>query len=211
MLFGRSLRRAGAGPALLACAATGALTLAGCGSSGPSASMAVANPGALGTSGAGATSARPSWASALGAKVTVVAPHSVSPGHGSPAAAIAGEVAAINSRHLAAACAYDEPNSQAACRSQVGKMSAGPLPYSRNFAVGYIVIDGDKAVAGMTGKFCTPGQTPECFTNRDPAAIFSTAKSFSALWTNAITPSNTYSLNPCIKVDGKWYIYASTS
>jgi len=76
-----------------------------------------------------------------------------------------------------------------------------------NFALGYVVIDGNRAAVGMTGNFCTPGHSPECFTNDDPAAVFSSAKSFSALWSNAVTPSSEYSLNPCIEVGGKWYIY----
>lgn len=55
----------------------------------------------------------------------------------------------------------------------------------------------------MTGAFCTPGQKPECFTNTDPAAVFSAVHSFSGLWKNALSSGPTsYSLAPCEKVGG---------
>lgn len=223
MVFGKIFRHAGGGSALLACSVTGVLTLVGCGSVSSSGSVAASSPGSLGTSGAAspssaaggsggpASGAQPSWVSPLGASVTVVAPHSAAPGHGSPGAAVSGLAAALSSKHYADTCAYAEPSAQAGCRSQIGQVPASQMPSMTNFAVGYTVIDGDKAAVGMTGKFCSPGQSPECFTNDDPAAVFSTAKSFSALWADAVTPSSGYSLTPCIEIDGKWYIYSSSS
>lgn len=203
MVFGRGSRLA-TGLALLACGVTGVLALAGCGSGSPSSSLATTT-----SSGAAspAATAQPSWASALGAGVTVVAPQSASPGHGSPGSVIAGLIATLPSKNHGDQCAYMPPDDQAPCRSQVSQGPASQRPYDTNFALGYVVISGDKAVVGMTGKFCSPGQSPECFTNDNPAAIFSNAKSFAALWANAIKPSKVYSLNPCIEIGGKWYLY----
>lgn len=206
MVFGRGSRRLGTGLALLACGVTGVVALAGCGSGTPSSSPATTTSSGA-TSTSATVSALPSWASALGAGVTVVAPRSASPGHGSPGSVVAGLVASLASKHLKNQCAYVPPDDQAPCRSQVSQVPASQMPYATNFALGYVVISGDKAVVGMTGKFCTPGKSPECFTNDDPAAIFSTAKSFAALWANAIKPSKIYSLNPCIEIGGKWYMY----
>lgn len=94
----------------------------------------------------------------------------------------------------------------------MGQMPASSLPYWKNAAIGYVVIDGNQAAVGMTGTFCTPGQSPECFTNNDPAAVFSVGLSFSGLWENANSNSATqYSLTPCEKVGGKWYVYGSGS
>lgn len=203
MVFGRG-SRLGTGLALLVCGVTGVLALAGCGSGSPSSSLVTTTSSGAATASA---SAQPSWASALGAGVTVVAPRSASPGHGSPGSVVAGLVESLPPKHHGDQCAYLPPDDQAQCRSQASQGTASQGPYVTNFALGYEVISGEKAVVGMTGKFCVPGQSPECFTNDDPAAIFSTAKSFAALWANAIKPSKIYSLNPCIEIGGKWYIY----
>lgn len=204
MPFAR-VSRVGAWSALLAGGVIAVLAVAGCGSGSPS------SPAAATTSSPAATAAPlPSWASALGGGVTVVAPRPASPGYGSPGAVVQGFVAAISSKHYADSCVYGEPGAQATCRSETSRLAAGQLPYDSNFALGYVVIDGNKAAVGMTGTFCSPGQSPECFTNDDPSAVFSTAKSFGALWANAITPSSRYSLTPCVEIDGKWYIYASS-
>jgi hypothetical protein len=180
--------RAGVGIALLA----GLLTVAGCGSG----------------------SSTPSWAAALGPGVTVQSPGQVAPGYGSPAALVAGIFNAIASKHYTAECSYIEPSQRSGCESGVGALTSSTAPSFQNAATGYVAIDGDEALVGSTGKFCVPGQKPECYTNSDPAAIFSgNKKSFSALWTdqNNASSENVYSLAPCIKVDGKWYLYVAGS
>jgi hypothetical protein len=142
--------------------------------------------------------------------VTVVAPQSASPGHDSPGAVLAGTVAAFNSKKNAESCVYAEPSFQTACRSQASQLPISQISHFKDFALGYVVIDGDKAAVGWTGTVCVPGQTPECVTNDDAAAVFSRTKSFSALWSNAIKPSSGYSLTPCIEIDGKWYMYSAS-
>jgi hypothetical protein len=197
---------------LAACAAIAAVAaaIAGCGSSGSS------TPGGS-AGGAVAASAKPTWASALGSGVTLDAPGSASPGNGSPQAVVAGIAAAENSGNYASACNYYMPDMQSQCKSQISAAeSASPsavasaVGHATNFGIGYTAIHGTEALVGTTGTFCASGS---CFTNSDPAAIFSTAKSFSDLWNDAVNSgsSNSYSLATCTEIDGKWYIYSPPS
>jgi hypothetical protein len=196
---------------LAACGAIAAVAaaVAGCGSSGSS------SPG--GSGGGAAASAKPSWASALGSGVTIVAPESASPGNGSPQAVVAGIAAAENSGNYTSVCQYYVPPTQSQCTSQISAaVSASPsavasaVGHATNFGIGYTVIHGTEALVGTTGTFCASGS---CFTNTDPAAIFSTGKSFSDLWSSANNSgsSNAYALAPCTEVDGKWYVYAPST
>lgn len=188
-----------------------AVTAAACGSSGSGASGGSA-------AGAVAASAKPSWASALGSGVTIDGPGSASPGNGSPAAVVAGVVAAENSGNYTSVCSYYEPTTQSECKSQVSAaVSASPsavasaIGHASNVGIGYTAIHGTEALVGTTGTFCASGS---CFTNTNPAAIFSSGKSFSDLWSAAVgteSSSNSYSLAPCTELNGKWYIYSPSS
>jgi hypothetical protein len=93
----------------------------------------------------------------------------------------------------------------------MAQLPASAAPTVKNFVLGYVAVDGTEALVGSTGTFCTPNQTPTCVSNDDPAAIFSEAKPFSDLWTESVaageSTTNSYSLIPCIEVDGAWYIY----
>jgi hypothetical protein len=195
--------------ALLLATGLAVATLAGCASSG---SSAPASSAAASTAGPTATaSAQPSWAASLGTGVTVVAPQSVSPGHSSPQAVVKGLLTALGSKQVAAFCGYALPSAQAHCKSGMTQMPSSQFPYAKNAAIGYAVIDGNKAAVGMTGTFCTPGNSPECFTNSDPAAVFSTVHSFSGLWKNANLNSTTsYVLTPCEKIGEEWYLGSSS-
>jgi hypothetical protein len=112
---------------LAACGVIAALavSVAGCSSGGSSTPGGGATPNtSVGASSAAATAsaaagggATPSWAAALGSGVTVVAPASASPGLGSPQAAVAGDVADIESGQYLADCAYVVPDEQSACKS----------------------------------------------------------------------------------------------
>ena len=192
----RILPRTAAWPALLAFGLAGLLAAAGC-SSGAS-------------SGSGS---QPSWASALGSGVTVDAPAQVSPGTGSPAATIQGVFSAIGSKQYKQECDYVEPDAQAGCKTGAAQLNSSNAPSLKNSGIGYVAIDGTKALVGTTGTFCVPNQTPKCYTNSDPAAIFSTKKSFSTLWTqtNKASTANTYSLAPTIEISGHWYVYTPSS
>ena len=211
-----------------------AVSVTGCGSGGSSTAGAGATPDtSVGASSAAAGAASspaaaagggatPSWAAALGSGVTVDPPASTSPGLGSPQAAVAGDVADIESGQYLADCAYVVPDEQSACKSSISSVQAslGPSALASaagtvtKFGLGYTAIDGDEALVGTTGTFCSSdagssGSSPSCFTNTDPAAIFSSGKSFATLWTEANSSNNSssvYSLAPCKEVNGKWYL-----
>lgn len=118
---------------------------------------------------------------------------------------MAGLVLAIENKSATAYCGYLEPTFQAQCKSELSQTPTSQFPTAKNVTPGYVVIDGDKAVAGNTGTLCATGKTG-CITNNDPAAIFSTLRTFSMLWKNTTTPSATkYSLEPLTKINGNWY------
>jgi hypothetical protein len=208
---------------LAACGVIAALaaSVAGCSSgasstpstSGGASSAAAGVASSAASAAAGGGGASPSWAAALGSAVTVMPPTSASPGLGSPQAAVTGDVENIESGQFLADCAYVEPDEQAECKSSLSSLGpsamASAAGTAKNFAIGYTVVDGNEALVGTTGTFCSPDSSPSCFTNTDPAAIFSTGKSFATLWSEANgdqTSSSAYSLAPCIEVGGKWYL-----
>jgi hypothetical protein len=174
---------------------------------------AVAVIGALKLAGVIWTSAPPSWAPALGAGVTVTQPGQVAPGHGSPGAAVAGALAALSAKDGVAFCDYLYVGSGDRCNVQLSQTPANQLPSFESIKIGYVAIDGTRALVGITGKICSPGSTPECVTNTDPAAIFSAGNTFATLWTRTSRPStsNTYSLLQCVEVGGRWYVGTGTA
>jgi len=197
--------------ALLALTAAAAFGLAACSSagSGGAAGPATTSGGAAAQSGA----AVPSWAAGLGTGVTVTAPSSVQPGNGSPAAAVSGEINALNTKKFADLCRYQLPGVQGKCKAAAGSVPTDQLPYATNPQLGYVAVKAALALVGMTGKFCSPGQSPECYSNSDPAAIFSTGKSFDDLWTQTVknSDSSSYSLVPVEQIGGHWYVYTNPS
>jgi hypothetical protein len=159
---------------------------------------------------------QPGWAHALGSGVVVTAPSVTEAGHGSPGAALQGEVSAIDSGKPAAACAYFPPDSQPGCKAAFAASSASAGVSVRHFALGYVAVRGAEALVGSTGRYCAVAQTPECTANANPAALFERGKSFAALWAEAISEdssgvTNAYSLAPCVRVSGRWYIYSPPS
>jgi hypothetical protein len=201
-----------------------AVAASGCGGSSTSTTPEIAASGSgsgsainAGPSGSTATnSANPSWAAGLGSGVTVIAPTSATPGNGSPQAVVTGVATDENSGNFTAECAYYVPSLQSQCQSQVSaEESASPSALAsqagtiKNFAIGYTAIKGDQALVGGTGTTCSSGK---CTTNTDPAALFSSGKTFDELWSTADNPNpGVYSLAACIEVDGKWYLYQAAS
>jgi hypothetical protein len=190
----------------------GLLAVAGCSSSSsssPQTSPSTAASQAQSTQAA----AQPSWAAGLGSGVTVTGPASVAAGNDSPGAAVQGVLAAVNAKNYAGECAFLLPSAQSSCASGASELSPTDAPSVKAPAVGYVAIKGSQALVGTTGTYCTPGATPQCFTNNDPAAIFSGGKSFSTLWTeanNGGSDQNVYTLAPCVQVNGKWYVNAGS-
>jgi hypothetical protein len=173
--------------------------------------------GALKLAGVIWTSGPPKWMTALGPGVTVTRPEQVTPGHGSPGAALAGLMAALSSKNPAMACDYISWGPAAArCKVRTGQGPRNQLPYSVSIKIAYVAISGTRALVSFTGKICPPRAvnpmpgTPVCMTNTNPAAIFSAGNTFAALWTQTANPSSSdalsYTLQPCVEVDGKWYV-----
>jgi hypothetical protein len=190
---------------IVLCASAVLLALAGCtsGSREHSAGASGANPAASAT-------ARPDWAKGLGAGVTVLPPAATAAGHGSPGAAFQGEISALNAGKPAGACPYFPPSTQAQCRKALAGAPDGSGVTYKDSALGYVAIDGTKALVGSTGTFCAAAQTPQCGSNDNAAAIFDTAKPFAVLWAQALaadslSAQNSYSLAPCVKIGSKWY------
>lgn len=186
---GRKLRTV-----LAACALAGLAAVAGC------------------TSGGG----QPSWAGGLGSSVMVDAPRSASAGDSSPQGVLIGVTTAFSTGHYTNLCKYEEPSARSGCISAWGSpnlrsdVDLADYPTFKNLKVGYTVIDGDRALVGFTGTACILKQYPSCFTNKNPAAVLDSGKSFSVLWSQSLMPSSSgtvYSPSPAIKVNGKWYAY----
>lgn len=170
--------------------------------------------GLLGTAGCSSSPSLPSWASGLGPGVTVTAPQS-SPAANSPGAVFLGFTKALSAKDYAGLCSYYQPSIQSQCKSSLARLSSSKLPYAKNVGIGYVAIDGTRALVGSTGTYCSPGDTPECYTNTDPAAVFSSGKPFSQLWTAATTntsssSSNVYQLSAVQEINGKWYAYTGS-
>jgi hypothetical protein len=191
-----------------------AVAASGCSSSGSSTPSGNVTGSAVAATGT--TSANPSWAAGLGPAVTVVPPTSATAGNGSPQAVVTGVATVEDSGNYTSVCTYYAPNIQSECKSQVSaEVSASPSAMAsqvgtiKNLAIGYTAIRGNQALVGATGTFCASGK---CSTNTDPAALFSSGKTFSALWAEADNQNaSVYSLAACTKVDGKWYLYQPAS
>jgi hypothetical protein len=170
---------------------------------------AVVLVGALKLSGLIWTSAPPAWVPALGPGVTVTGPEQVAPGHGSPGAVLAGALAALSAKDPALLCDY-EYSSVAQCEEQYGHVSSRQLPYKVSAKIGYVAIEGTRALVGFTGTVCSQDATPRCIMNADPAAVFSAGNTFEVLWSQTLSPtsSGAYGLLPCFEVNGKWYLGA---
>jgi len=168
---------------------------------------------AAGCSGGGTTSAQPPWVGSLGSGVTVKIPRPTASGSTSPASVVQAYVEAINDGKLTALCQLVEPAAQGACQQALaGSPPTGSSSFS-DFALGYVATRGDKALVGLTATHCSPQEKPTCSTNKDRAAIFSSDRTFDALYadaTRALSPGNTdnrYSLVPCVRVGSAWYLY----
>ena len=134
-------------------------------------------------------------------------------GNESPGAAYQGDLYALAAGNILSGCRYIQPSVQAVCR----QANSGPttsVPYRetiKNFAIGYVAIDGKQALVGYTGTFGISDEKPGCMTNTNPEAILSSGRSFKALWTQSVADeridANFYSLDPCVENGGKWYFY----
>jgi hypothetical protein len=199
------------GMAVAVCASAALLWLSGC-SSGSL--LPKPTPSSTSSSPSPASSvSQPSWAAALGSGVTVDPPGTVLSGHGSPGSVVQAVLETESTSGLAASCPYYTPSFQSECRQLAAKASgSGETDTVKNFHLGYVAVDGDRALVGFTATICLSGRG--CVTNSDPAAVFSSGESFSALWPQEIaamnSPTFAYSLANCVKVGDAWYNYPPT-
>jgi hypothetical protein len=183
----------------------------------PIATAAVGVICALGAAGCGGGTGSPavsgpSWTRSLGPHVTVVPPGHEHVGDGSPGALVSSYEAAANSGRITVLCQFVEPAGTSACDHALAGATSSNGARISHFALGYVAIDGNRALVGLTGTNCNPTVEPTCSTNTDPAAIFSSGRPFGALYIQAVASQNpaitknVYSLAPCVRVAGRWYI-----
>jgi len=206
---------------LAACGVMAALAAAGC-SSSSSGSSAAAGKGADSASATAAASPKattPAWAKSLGSGVTVTGSSTAKADDGSPAGVLLSLLRAAPTGNISRLCGLYEPSIQSECKSQVSSIPAAELksfmPTYKGLVPSYTAFDGDKALVGTTGTECAPGSKSSCTTNTNPAAIFDSGRSFSALWQAAVSANsnsnqNKYSLAPLIRVNGTWYLYVTS-
>jgi hypothetical protein len=193
------------------------LALAGCGWINGSAPPPTPShtPAATHTPAPVVDHAQPAWVKDLGAGVVVHVPAKATAGHSSAGAAIERLAQAFTARHPLRACGYYVPAIQSLCHHRFAGAPASSMPTVKSFAIGFVAVRGRKALVGTTGTSCLPVGQPACVSNTNPAAVFESGKSFSALWTESIaaanSPVNYYSLVPCVRIGGRWYVFASAS
>ncbi len=137
---------------------------------------------------------------------------SVSPGHGSPKAAVEGFITDLELGNGSTAwCDYIDPADQQDC--QEGAAEAN-ITVTGTFAVGNQVIDGTEALVAITGDVCAHSEedsttTISCSSNNDPnKGLPPGAGTFSEAYATA-SGSNGTTTAPCIEIEGSWYINIS--
>jgi len=133
----------------------------------------------------------------------------ISPGNGSPEAAVDGLFSSTLAGNQTTGCQYLEPSSQQICEDA----AASEPPSSGTFSISGQVIEGTEALVSVTGSLCQSGYP--CGTNSDPSfgmppGAGSFADAYDAA-SAAVDSSETFVLSPvpCIEISGKWYINES--
>ena len=130
----------------------------------------------------------------------------VSPGHGSPEAAVDGFVTDLESSNPGVAwCSYLQPSFQAECQSaDVSVSVTGTYSFKSQ------VINGDDALVSITGSLCYHGADAQkgCASNTNASAGMPPgAGSFSSAYAAALNnDSNMLSPVPCVEVNDQWYV-----
>jgi hypothetical protein len=117
-------------------------------------------------------------------------------GASSPAGAAVG---VLNAKSKAQLCAYEQPKVQAQCQR------GGWGPNTVSVKVVKVVTSGDRALVAVIGKVCPDG--PDCLTNESPdAGMPSRSLTFAHAWSDTVRSSGLSPI-PCVKVDGRWYLW----
>jgi hypothetical protein len=127
---------------------------------------------------------------------------SVAPGHGSPAAVVAGlyqSELAGNWSTTDGVCSYLQPDAQAVCQAYAGGTATG------TYHIHATVIQGTQALVEVTGTISAPGSPT--VSNSDPASGMPNSQAdFQTVFTSLTSSSATImSPAPCIEVGGQWY------
>ncbi len=127
---------------------------------------------------------------------------SVAPGHGSPAAVVAGVYQAElagNWSTTDGACSYVQPDAQAVCQAYSSGTATG------TYEIHATVIQGTEALVEVTGSISAPGSPT--VSNSDPAfGMPNSQANFQGVFNN-LTSSSATIMSPaaCIEVGGQWY------
>ncbi len=135
---------------------------------------------------------------------------SVSPGRGSPEAAVDGILTALMTGHTTAWCAYFNPSDASECRRDSNQVE---LDVTGSYSIKGQVVDGAQALVSLTGDLCFHGNATgttisQCAINSSPATGMPPgAGSFSQAYAaTADAASDSLSPVPCIEVRGSWYV-----
>jgi hypothetical protein len=137
----------------------------------------------------------------------------VSPGHGSPKAAVDGFVSGLISGGTAW-CSYVDPSDQSDCTA--GATEAG-LTVTGTYQIRNQVVQANEAIVTLTGSLCHSNQgaattAPSCFTNNNSnAGLPPGAGSFAQAYSAAENNASGYDAIPCIEVNGSWYVNLATN
>lgn len=134
----------------------------------------------------------------------------ISPGHGTPEAAVAGILTSLMSGSSTAWCAYFNPSDRSECDQDSNALA---LNITGNYAIKSQVIQGSQALVALTGNLCFHGNATgttllQCATNTNagtgmPPGAGSFSQAYAA---TANASSDTLSPIPCIEVTGAWYV-----
>lgn len=138
----------------------------------------------------------------------------VTPGHRTPQDAVDGYLHSLITGDFLGSCQYDIPATQSQCLNVMGQVPSGYTVSVRNFGLGAIHIDGDRALVVVLGTFCQNMGSPRCSTNKDTNVDVDPSRSFTENYNSAVTTtrdwSTGYFATPLEKIDRRWYIVAIT-
>lgn len=138
----------------------------------------------------------------------------ISPGHGSPEAAVDGMLISLMTGHSTAWCTYFNPSDTRECQQDSTEVE---LDITGSYSIKSQVIQGAEALVSLTGNLCFHGNASgttllQCATNSNPSTGMPPgAGSFSRTYTaTANAPSDSLSPVPCIEVNRRWYVNFNT-
>ena len=126
----------------------------------------------------------------------------------SPASAATKLNTSFTRGHPEAFCSTFVPAQRPGCVSWYEEMART----TKNFKIGRLRTDGDRALVVTTGSFCSMSDSRKsCDSNADPDLGFGSGRSFHKLWADATSGSGRPSVEtefiiPTQKENGKWYV-----